>query len=72
MLHNICDLHYTIRKNKCAQCRYKKCLAVGMRKEYFYMNDNVHLPNAVEVPNLTGNQRNFDFQLAPLAPPQSK
>lgn len=31
---NNCNLHYSIRKNKCSWCRYQKCLSVGMRHDY--------------------------------------
>ena len=42
---NNCDLRYTVKKNKCAHCRYEKCLAVGMQ------NDLVSLENYVPRPS---------------------
>ena len=55
---NNCDLCYTVRKNKCASCRYEKCLEVGMQNELVSLEDSVPLPNVIEVPNQIGLQGN--------------
>ena len=38
---NKCDLHYTLRKKKCAHCRYERCLSVRMRKEFVFNDEEL-------------------------------
>ena len=59
---NNCDLHYTVRRNKCAHCRYQKCLAIGMQNELVSLNDNNLPMNVIEVPNQIVNQRILNIQ----------
>ena len=38
---NRCNLHYSVRKGKCAYCRFQKCLSLGMKTRYVVINEGI-------------------------------